>query len=166
MTRFRWNRRQTLAFGLVAMLLLLIIACALPGQSAAEQARRYVSEMREPLGRFTGWLGDLAEFYREADKSDLMATACTSERLESLITVGAAAVAGMKTVQPPRAVASIHDRVVSSGDDLVEKLRQMKTVLCDNGDVDAARRALEEMSAATDQLGGWLQELSSWLQRG
>ena len=166
MRRFRWNRRQTYAFGLAVLLLLLVSACELPGQSAAEEAKRYVTQMREPLARFSGWLGDLKELYGNADKGDLMATACTTGRLESLVAEGAAAVADMKAVQPPKAVASIHNEVVAKGSGLVEKLRQVKTLLCESGDTAAARRALDEVGTATDELGGWLQKLSPWLKGG
>lgn len=160
----RQSRRRVVLSLVVATLATLAIGCRAPWAKLQEDVGRYVKDVRQPLARLSEWVGSLGAFYSEARAGDLTQVACTSGRLTALIDEGGAAMADLDKVEPTSVVASIHDRVMQGGRDLVGKLTKVRTLLCENGDVAGAKAALDDVGGAIDEAPGWLGKLSSWLQ--
>ncbi|MHB0878347.1 MAG: hypothetical protein ACYC5O_20115 [Anaerolineae bacterium] len=138
--------------------------CQAPWSQLQEDVGRYVTEVRQPLARSIAWLSSLSDFTSEARSGDLEQVACASGRLTALIDEGNATTVGLEAVQPPSAIASIHGRAVQGGKDLVAKLTNVRTLLCENHNVAAARDALDDIGGTLDDAKGWLGRLSTWLR--
>lgn len=165
MTSHEQRTRQVLLAAVALLSLLLLLACDLPGSSAVNDLQQYISDMREPLARFSRWSSDLAQFQRDAREGDLKEVACASGRLEALIAEGTSVVAQLRAVQAPSVIASAHSGVADAGQRLVDKLLDVRTLVCERGDVAAARSALDEVDVIMDDLGEWLGKLSTWLKQ-
>lgn len=162
-----WLRRPrdiALAVLFLGVYLFVSNGCSFPGRAFRDDVGRYVNDMRQPLQRLTTWASRLQSFYADLGKGEPLDVACTNNRLAELAAEGEGLMADLKRITPPSAIAGTHDRLVGSGEGIVERLTQARTLLCDRGEVAAAKRLLDEAGERRAELGQWLQRLGAWLQ--
>jgi hypothetical protein len=164
-----WPRRPrdtALAVVFLGICLMATYACAFPGRIFGDEVGRYVNDMRQPLQRLTAWASRLQAFYTDLGRGDPQDVACANNRLADLAAEGESLMADLRRITPPSPIAGTHDRLVSTGEGIVERLTQARTLLCDRGEVAAAKRLLDEAGQRRGDLGQWLQRLTAWLQDG
>ena len=125
----------------------------------AGEVRQYADAMKAPLDRLSRWTGAIVQFTGDARAGDLAQVACASGRLDALIAEGDAVAADLRAVQPPQAIASTHARRGDSVGNAVATLREAHTRVCEQGNVAAAERVLDEVGVGLDGLGELLGKL-------
>lgn len=157
----RYGRRTVLAALATA---LAASGCNVPGLGLAQDAGRYVNEMRAPLASMADWVGKVRQLYADIPGGDPIAIACGNGRITALIDEGNGVVTGFMAVKSPTVIASTHQGVIDRAQQLVDKLTETRTLLCERQDVAGARAAIDDIGNILNDVSTWLGRLSSWVR--
>jgi len=160
-----YARFRTAAILILGLLLfLLVCACSPLDLLRKSGPGRYIEQIQKPLADFARWSDRVLDFYQKTLQAQDIEGICDAHELDSLIDEGEGIVKDLRDIEPPSVIAGPHQQIVAGGERILEALQDSHRLLCEEGDVAAAKRSLEEMGGKMEELSGWMEQIRGWLQ--